>query len=79
MAILLVLPVIFLGLVPREVAPLAGVASDVFPFGHAVRVLGSALFDLDPWPSLARESAWLAGLAGAFGLAARSALRRNLY
>ncbi len=76
-AILLVLPVIFLGLVPREVAPLAGLASDVFPFSHAVRLLGSALFDLDPWPALARESAWLVALTGAFGLAARSALRRT--
>lgn len=75
-AILLVLPVVFLGLVPREVAPLAGVVSDAFPFGHAVRLLGSALFDLDPWPSVARESGWLLGLAGAFGLAARAALRR---
>jgi ABC-2 family transporter protein len=76
-AILLVLPVIFLGLVPREVAPLAGLASDAFPFGHAVRLFGSALFDLDPWAPLLRESAWLAGLAGLFGLVARSALRRS--
>jgi len=75
-AILLVLPVIFLGLVPREVAPLAGVASDVFPFAHAVRLLSSALFDLEPWPVLARESAWLVALACGFGLAARSVLRR---
>ena len=75
-AILLVLPVIFLGLVPREVAPLAGLASDAFPFVHAVRLLSSTLFDLDPWPVLARESAWLVGLAAGFGLMARSALRR---
>lgn len=75
-AILLVLPVIFLGLVPREVAPLAGLVSDAFPFVHAVRLLSAALFDLDPWPAVARESAWLAALAGGFGLAARSAVRR---
>jgi hypothetical protein len=75
-ALLAALPIVFLGLVPREVAPAAGVVSDVFPFAHAFRLFTSALFDLDPWGVLAREAAWLAGLVLLYGLAARVAVRR---
>lgn len=77
-ALLFVLPVVFLGLVPREVAPAAGWISDAFPFAHALRFFGDALFELDPWGSLAREAAWLAGLALAYGAVARVAMRRLL-
>ena len=77
-ALLFVLPVVFLGLVPREVAPAAAWISDAFPFAHALRFFGDALFELDPWGSLAREAAWLAGLALAYGAVARVAMRRLL-
>jgi len=75
-ALLFVLPVVFLGLVPREVAPAIGWISDAFPFAHALRFFGDALFELDPWGSLAREAAWLAGLAFAYGAVARAVMRR---
>ncbi len=75
-AILAVLPIVFLGLVPREVAPAAAYLSDAFPFAHGLRFFTAALFELDPWRTLARELAWLTGLTLLYGLAARSAVRR---
>jgi hypothetical protein len=75
-AILVVLPIVFVGLVPREVAPAAAYASDAFPFAHAFRLFASALFDLDPWAAVARESAWLVGLGLVYAFAARVAVRR---
>jgi len=76
-AILAVLPIVFLGLVPREVAPAAAYVSDVFPFAHALRFFTTALFDLRPLGSAAREAGWLAGLTLLFGSAARFAVRRS--
>ena len=75
-AILAVLPIVFLGLVPREVAPAAAAVSDAFPFSHGLRFFSTALFDLDPWAAVAREGAWLAALTLAYGLLARSAVKR---
>jgi hypothetical protein len=77
-ALLVVLPVVFLGLVPREVVPAAGYLSDALPFAHAVRLFASALYDAQPWATIAREAAWLAGLGLAFGAAARLGARRLL-
>ncbi len=77
-ALLVVLPIVFLGLIPSEVVPPAGWASDALPFAHAVRFFSSALFDLSPWGELAREAAWLAGLAGVFGGLACLGARRLL-
>jgi ABC-2 type transport system permease protein len=77
-SLLVVLPIVFLGLVPREVVPAAGWLSDGLPFAHSVRFFASALYDADPWRTLAVETAWLAGLALLFGLAARAAGRRLL-
>jgi ABC-type transport system involved in cytochrome c biogenesis permease component len=77
-AVLVVLPIVFLGLVPREVVAAAGVASDTLPFAHAVRLFVSALYDADPWRTVAVEAAWLAGLAVLFGALARRASRRLL-
>jgi hypothetical protein len=74
--ILVVLPVVFLGLVPREIVPAAAWISDAFPFAHAVRFFASALYDGSPWGILAREAAWLAGLGAAFGALARLSVRR---
>ena len=77
-ALLVVLPLLFIGLVPREVAPVAAIASDGFPFAHAVRYFSSALYDLRPWAVLLREAVWLAGLGLLFWAAARLAARRLL-
>jgi ABC-type multidrug transport system permease subunit len=77
-AVLVVMPIVFLGLVPREVAPVAGWLSDALPFSHAVRYFAASLYDTSPWRSVARELAWLVGLGLAFGGLARIATRRLL-
>jgi ABC-type Na+ efflux pump permease subunit len=75
-AVMIVLPVIFLGLIPRQVFPLAGWVSDALPFIHAVRFFGSALFDVSPWATVAREAAWLLALGAVFAGFARLGMRR---
>jgi len=77
-SLLVVLPVVFLGLVPPEVVPVAGYLSDALPFAHAVRFFGAALYDASPWAAVAREAAWLVGLAAVFAAAARAGARRLL-
>jgi ABC-2 type transport system permease protein len=77
-AVLVVMPIVFLGLVPREVAPVAGWFSDALPFAHAVRYFASSLYDASPWGAVGRELAWLCGLGGIFGVLARLATRRLL-
>jgi ABC-2 type transport system permease protein len=77
-AVLVVMPIVFLGLVPKQVSPVAGWISDALPFQHAVRYFASSLYDTDPWATVARELAWLAGLGAVFGVAARAATRRLL-
>ena len=72
------MPIVFLGLVPKEVAPLAGWISEALPFTHAVRYFASSLYDADPWATVGRELAWLAALGAVFGLGARWATRRLL-
>ncbi len=77
-AILVALPVVLLGLLPEvAVAPAAWV-STAFPFAHAVRLFESTLYDADPWATIGREVAWLAGLTAVFGGAARLGMRRLL-
>jgi ABC-2 type transport system permease protein len=75
-ALLVVLPIVFLGLVPRELVPAAGWLSDALPFSHAARLFASALYDASPWGTVAVEGAWLAALALVFGVLARLGLRR---
>jgi ABC-type multidrug transport system permease subunit len=75
-AVLVVLPVVFLGLIPREVVPAAGWISNALPFAHAVRFFSSALYDLSPWSALVREAAWLVALGLVFASLARVAVRR---
>jgi ABC-type multidrug transport system permease subunit len=77
-AVLVVMPVVFLGLVPQEVAPVAGWISDALPFTHAVRYFASSLYDTSPWRTVGRELLWLAGLGAVFGALARLATRRLL-
>jgi ABC-2 type transport system permease protein len=74
-AVLLVLPIVFLGLIPPEVFAAAGWISDGLPFAHGVRLFSATLYDLHPWGTVARETAWLAGLGALFALLARSAVR----
>jgi len=77
-AVLVVMPIVFLGLVPREVVPVAGWLSEALPFAHAVRYFSSSLYDASPWRTVVRELAWLVGLGVVFGTLARSATRRLL-
>jgi ABC-2 type transport system permease protein len=74
--VLVTLPIVFLGLVPREVVPPAAWVSDAFPFAHGVRLLAAALYDGDPWGTVAREALWLVGLTAVYGALARIAVRR---
>jgi len=77
-ALLVVLPVVFLGLIPQEIVPVAGWISDGLPFVHAVRFFSAALYDASPWGRLLREALWLGGLGALFGLLARIGTRRLL-
>jgi ABC-type Na+ efflux pump permease subunit len=77
-ALLVVLPIVFLGLVPQEVVPVAGWISDGLPFIHAVRFFSAALYDSSPWWRLLREALWLCGLGALFGVLARIGTRRLL-
>jgi ABC-2 type transport system permease protein len=74
-AVLLVLPIVFLGLIPPEVFAAAGWVSDGLPFAHGVRLFSATLYDLHPWGAVARETAWLVGLGALFSLLARGAVR----
>src|SRR5439155_20489852 len=75
-AVLVVLPIVFLGMVPREIVPAAGWVSDALPFAHAVGFFASALYDVSPGQVVAREAAWLVALGGVFSLLARAGMHR---
>lgn len=74
-AVLVVLPIVFLGLIPAEIFTAAGWVSDALPFAHGVRLFAATLFDFNPWGAVAREAAWLLGIGLVFGLAATAAVR----
>ena len=76
LAVLVVLPVVFLGLVPRGAVPVAWWISDFLPFSHAVRFFSAALFDRSPWRHVGIESAWLLCLGVFFWTTARLGMRR---
>jgi ABC-type Na+ efflux pump permease subunit len=76
LAVLVVLPVVFLGLVPRGAVAAAWWISDFLPFSHAVRFFSAALFDPSPWRHVAIETAWLLGLGAVFWTLARLGMRR---
>ena len=76
--LLVALPIVLLGLLPEVAVAPAAWFSNAFPFAHAVELFQSTLYDASPWRSVARESAWLLGLALAFGAAARLGVRRLL-
>ena len=76
LAVLVVLPVVFIGIVPRGAVAAAYWISLFLPFAHAVRWFGAALYDTNPWRTILVETAWLIGIGAAFGLLARLAMRR---
>jgi ABC-type multidrug transport system permease subunit len=75
LAVLLVLPVVFLGLVPRGAVPLAYWVSLFLPFAHAVRLFGAALYDTSPWHAVGVEAAWLVGIGAVSWVLARLGAR----
>jgi len=77
-ALLVVMPVVFLGLIPPEVVPPAGWASALLPFTHAYRFFSASLWELHPWSQVARQAAWLVVLGAIFGGLARLGARRLL-
>jgi ABC-2 type transport system permease protein len=76
LAVLVVLPVVFLGLVPRGAFSVAWWVSEFLPFAHAVRWFAAALYDTSPWRTLAIETAWLLGLGSVLWLLARRCVSR---
>ena len=74
LAVLLILPIVFIGLVPRASLPFAYWISLFLPFAHAVRLFGAALYDASPWHRVGIEALWLAGIGTvSWALARRSA------
>ena len=76
LALALVLPMIFLGIVPHELSPTAATVSDAFPFAPSAHVFSDVLFVSAPLGGLASGLAHLALLTLVFGGAARLAARR---
>jgi len=76
LAVLIVLPVVFLGLVPRGALGLAYWVSLFLPFSHAVRWFSAALYDTSPWRTLGIESAWLLGIGTCLWFLARRGMKR---
>lgn len=75
-ALLAAVPIVLLGFLPEaSVAPAAWI-SRLFPFSHAVTFFQSALYDIDPWGTVAAQAAWLVGLLGIFAAGARLGMRR---
>ena len=75
LAVLVVLPVVFLGLVPRGALAAAWWVSRFLPFAHAVRWFSAALYDTSPWRTLGVETLWLLGIGAVLFLLARRAVR----
>jgi hypothetical protein len=76
LAVLVVLPVVFLGLVPRGTVAFAWWISEALPFAHTVRWFDGALYDASPWRTVGIQTAWLSGIGAALWACARVSLRR---
>ena len=76
LAVLVVLPVVFLGLVPRGAFAPAWWLSEFLPFSHAVRWFSGALYDASPWRAVGVETLWLLGIGAVLAVLARLAVRR---
>jgi hypothetical protein len=66
----LVTPIVLVGLVPREVSPLAADVSELLPFAPATRAFGAALFDSAPLSTALAGSAHLVLLTAVLGAVA---------
>lgn len=75
LAVLVVLPVVFLGLVPRGALAAAWWVSRFLPFAHAVRWFSAALYDTSPWRTLGIETLWLLGIGAVLFLLAKRFVR----
>jgi ABC-2 type transport system permease protein len=75
LAVLVVLPVVFLGLVPRGAFAAAWWISRFLPFVHAASWLDAALYDTSPWRTLGIETLWLLGIGAVLYVLARRAVR----
>jgi ABC-2 type transport system permease protein len=75
LAVLVVLPVVFLGLVPRGALAVAWWVSRFLPFSHAVRWFSAALYDTSPWRTIGVETLWLLGIGAVLFLLARRGVR----
>ncbi len=73
-AVLVVLPVVFLGLVPRGALAGAWWVSRFLPFAHAVRWFSAALYDTSPWRTVGIETLWLLGIGAVLYVLARRAV-----
>jgi len=78
LALLVGLPVVLAGVIPAGAFALADWLRAIVPFGHAVDLATSALFDPSPWGSVLRQSVWLLLIAVALAVLARIAARRLL-
>ncbi len=65
----LVTPIVLVGLVPREVSPLAAGVSELLPFAPAARAFGATLFDSAPVTSVLAASGHLLLLTAVLGAA----------
>jgi hypothetical protein len=72
----LVTPIVLVGLVPRQVSPLAFHISELLPFAPAARAFGATLFDAAPLSTALAASAHLALLTAVLGAAALGLFRR---
>jgi len=75
LAVLVVLPVVFLGLVPRGAFAAGWWVSRFLPFAHAVDWFSAALYDTSPWRTLGVETLWLLGIGAVLWVLARRAVR----
>jgi ABC-type transport system involved in cytochrome c biogenesis permease component len=75
LAVLVVLPVVFLGLVPRGALAAAWWVSRFLPFSHGVRWFSAALYDTSPWRTIGVETLWLLGIGAVLFLLARRSVR----
>ncbi|HJV28931.1 MAG TPA: hypothetical protein VJ645_00260, partial [Gaiellaceae bacterium] len=75
-AVLVVLPIVFVGVVPREAAPAAGWVSDALPFAHEVRLFDALLYETSPWRTALAEAGWLLAIGAALLAGARPLMRR---
>jgi ABC-2 type transport system permease protein len=74
-AVLVVLPVVFLGLVPRGAVAAAWWVSQALPFAHAVKWFAAALYDTSPWRTVGVQTLWLLAIGAVLWLLARRSVR----